>query len=56
MPKPTLSAQLRAFIADALLTIDHLELLILRVALFAILVRELLRLWTPVAADSFLNR
>lgn len=43
--KPTFPTRLRAFIADVLPAINNLELLILRVALFALLVREVLRLW-----------
>jgi hypothetical protein len=43
--KPSLPSRIRAFVADVLPTIDNLELLILRVALFALLVREVLRLW-----------
>jgi hypothetical protein len=43
--KLSFPTRLRAFIADVLPTIDNLELLILRVALFALLVREVLRLW-----------
>jgi hypothetical protein len=44
-PKESVTSRIRDFVTDVLPTIDNIELLILRLVLFAIFMREVMRLW-----------